>query len=156
MNLILIIVQIVASVGLVVLILMQQGKGADAGASFGAGASQTFFGSAGSANAVTKLTAFFAFIFFVASLSLAYVAREGERTGLQKELTEQLAPGVSAGSDAANTGLAPVEDSGQVDENVDLAPQASEPQETAPAGSEAALKAEAGADAEEQPTSASE
>ena len=105
MNVILIVVQIVASIALIGLILMQQGKGADAGASFGAGASQTFFGSAGSANAVTKLTALFATIFFIASLGLAYVAQEDDRSGLQKELSEQLAP---AAGDAANTGLAPV------------------------------------------------
>lgn len=108
MNVILIVIQIVASVALIGLILMQQGKGADAGASFGAGASQTFFGSAGSANAVTKLTALFAAIFFAASLGLAYVAREEDRTGLQKELTEQLAPGVPSAADVANSGLIPV------------------------------------------------
>lgn len=107
MNVILIVIQIVASVALVGLILMQQGKGADAGASFGAGASQTFFGSAGSANAVTKLTALFAAIFFAASLALAYVAQEQDRTGLQKELSEQLAPALPAAGDAVNSGLAP-------------------------------------------------
>jgi len=93
MNLILIVVQIVASIALIGLILMQQGKGADAGASFGAGASQTFFGSAGSTNAITKLTALFAAIFFIASLSLAYVAQEEDRVGLQKELTKSLSTG---------------------------------------------------------------
>ena len=132
MNVILIVVQIVASIALIGLILMQQGKGADAGASFGAGASQTFFGSAGSANAVTKLTALFATIFFIASLGLAYVAQEDDRSGLQKELSEQLAP---AAGDAANTGLAPVaeETSAPADAaNEGLAPVAEEAQAEAP------------------------
>ncbi len=56
------------------LILLQQGKGAEAGASFGAGASQTVFGAAGSASFLTKVTAWLAAVFMVTSLSLAYFA----------------------------------------------------------------------------------
>ena len=127
MNVILIVIQIVASVALIGLILMQQGKGADAGASFGAGASQTFFGSAGSANAVTKLTALFAAIFFAASLGLAYVAREEDRSGLQKELTEQLGPAVPSAGDVANSGLIPVSEADdEATLNGELAPTATE------------------------------
>ena len=57
------------------LILMQQGKGAEAGASFGAGASQTIFGSAGSWNFFSRMTAIFATIFFITSIALAVVAK---------------------------------------------------------------------------------
>jgi len=57
------------------LILMQQGKGAEAGASFGAGASQTLFGSSGSWNFFSRMTAIFAAIFFVTSITLAVIAK---------------------------------------------------------------------------------
>lgn len=58
------------------LIMMQQGKGAEAGASFGAGASQTIFGSSGSWNFFSRMTAIFATIFFVTSIALAVIAKE--------------------------------------------------------------------------------
>jgi preprotein translocase subunit SecG len=58
------------------LIMMQQGKGAEAGASFGAGASQTIFGSSGSWNFFSRMTAIFATIFFVTSIALAIIAKE--------------------------------------------------------------------------------
>ena len=66
---------IIASV-MTLFILMQQGKGAEAGASFGGGGSQTVFGSAGSASFLTKLTAGLALIFFVTSMTLAVFAKQ--------------------------------------------------------------------------------
>jgi preprotein translocase subunit SecG len=57
------------------LILLQQGKGAEMGASFGGGASQTLFGATGSGNFFAKLTAFFAAAFFATSFSLAVIAK---------------------------------------------------------------------------------
>ena len=60
---------------LIGLILIQQGKGAEAGASFGAGASQTVFGSGGGWNFFSKMTALLATIFFVTSVSLAVTAK---------------------------------------------------------------------------------
>ena len=54
------------------LIMLQQGKGADVGASFGAGASQTLFGSDGSGNVIAKATAWLSAIFFATSFGLAY------------------------------------------------------------------------------------
>jgi len=70
------IVHILAAAAIVVLILIQQGKGATAGASFGAGASQTVFGSEGSGNFFSRLTAVFAAVFFATSFSLAVIAKE--------------------------------------------------------------------------------
>ena len=63
------------AVALIGLILIQQGKGAEAGASFGAGASQTVFGSGGGWNFFSKMTALLATIFFVTSVSLAATAK---------------------------------------------------------------------------------
>jgi len=73
---VLLIALVVVALGMVGLVLIQQGKGADAGASFGSGASQTFFGSSGSGNFLTRSTAILATIFFILCLSLAYIARE--------------------------------------------------------------------------------
>ncbi len=62
------IIYLVVAVALIGFILMQQGKGADAGASFGAGAAGTVFGSAGSANFLSRTTALLATVFFAISL----------------------------------------------------------------------------------------
>ncbi len=66
-----VVVHVVIAVSLVGLVLIQQGKGADAGAAFGGGASQTVFGSQGSGSFLTRMTTFMAVIFFVTSFSLA-------------------------------------------------------------------------------------
>ncbi len=70
------IVHVLVSVGLIGLILIQQGKGADAGASFGGGASQTVFGSQGSGSFITKTTSLLAVVFFATSFSLAIFAKQ--------------------------------------------------------------------------------
>ncbi|AJR09826.1 preprotein translocase subunit SecG [Photobacterium gaetbulicola] len=67
---ILLVIYLLAALGVIGLVLVQQGKGADMGASFGAGASGTLFGASGSGNFLTRMTAIFATIFFVISLVL--------------------------------------------------------------------------------------
>ena len=67
---------LLGAIGLVVLVLLQQGKGAEAGASFGAGASNTVFGSQGSATFLSKITAILAATFFLTALGLGYFAKE--------------------------------------------------------------------------------
>ena len=69
---ILLIVQIMVSISMGVLILLQQGKGADAGAAFGSGASGTVFGAGGAGNFMTRTTAILATVFFVNCLALAW------------------------------------------------------------------------------------
>lgn len=73
---IVLIAHVLAALGIIALILIQQGKGADAGASFGSGASQTVFGSGGSGNFLTKSTALLATLFFCTSFGLAIFAKE--------------------------------------------------------------------------------
>lgn len=63
---------VVVSLALIVIVLLQMGKGAEVGASFGAGGSQTIFGASGGANFMSKVTAGAAVIFMLTSLSLAY------------------------------------------------------------------------------------
>ncbi|MET0064801.1 MAG: preprotein translocase subunit SecG [Candidatus Thiodiazotropha sp.] len=66
------------AVGLVGLILIQHGKGADMGAAFGSGASGTVFGAKGSASFLTRTTAILATLFFVTSIAMGYFATQGE------------------------------------------------------------------------------
>lgn len=75
MESIIIAVHIVIALAIIGLILLQQGKGAEAGASFGGGASQTVFGSQGGGSFFAKITAILAFLFFVTSFSLTIVAK---------------------------------------------------------------------------------
>lgn len=71
-----IVVHLLVAIGVVALVLLQQGKGADAGASFGAGASATVFGSQGSATFLSRFTGILAATFFITSLGLAFFAKE--------------------------------------------------------------------------------
>lgn len=75
MHTILVVIQVLAAIALIGLVLLQHGKGADAGAAFGSGASGTVFGARGSANFLSRATAICATVFFLASLSLAYVVQ---------------------------------------------------------------------------------
>lgn len=88
MQTILVVVHLFIAVGLVGLILIQQGKGADAGAAFGSGASGTVFGARGSGSFLSRTTAILAALFFVTSLGLAWLAMQsGERPALMDGVT---------------------------------------------------------------------
>ena len=83
------------AVAIIGLILLQQGKGADAGAAFGSGASGTVFGARGSASFLSRATAVLATLFFITSLSLAYLASSSAKSTasvLEKVKTEQAQP----------------------------------------------------------------
>ena len=101
MEILVVVVHVLVSLALIGLVLIQQGKGADMGASFGGGASQTLFGAAGSANLLTRTTKWLAVVFFSTSLTLAWLARkevDGQNTALAPEApaTEQVAGDVPA------------------------------------------------------------
>ena len=98
MNTALIIVHVLLAVGLVGLVLMQHGKGADMGTAFGAGASGTLFGASGSGNFLTRTTAILATLFFLTSLGLAYLAMQaGQSTSLMDGITpDQTSPAISS------------------------------------------------------------
>jgi preprotein translocase subunit SecG len=76
MEQIILVVHLLVALAIIGLIMIQQGKGADMGASFGAGASQTLFGSSGSGNALTRATSWLVAAFFATSFALAVVANE--------------------------------------------------------------------------------
>jgi preprotein translocase subunit SecG len=73
-------VHILVALGIIGLVLMQHGKGADMGAAFGSGASGSLFGASGSANFLSRTTGLLAAVFFVTSLTLAYVASSKPKT----------------------------------------------------------------------------
>jgi preprotein translocase subunit SecG len=76
MEQIVLVVHLLVALAIIGLIMLQQGKGADMGASFGAGASQTLFGSDGSGNVLTKATAWLVVLFFASSFGLALLANQ--------------------------------------------------------------------------------
>ena len=76
MDIVLHVVHVLTALALIGLVLIQQGKGADAGASFGGGASQTVFGSSGAGNFLSRATAILATVFMITSLALAWYARQ--------------------------------------------------------------------------------
>lgn len=88
-----IVVHILVSLALIALVLLQQGKGAEAGASFGGGASQTVFGSQGSGSFLTSLTKWLAVVFFSTSVGLAYIAKE-QAAFSSKSLNQLAVPAV--------------------------------------------------------------
>ncbi len=94
MNTALIIVHVLLAIGLVSLVLVQQGKGADMGTAFGAGASGSLFGSSGAGNFLTRTTAILATLFFLTSLGLAYLAMQaGQSVSLMDSvMSGQTAP----------------------------------------------------------------
>ncbi len=81
----LLVVFLIVAIGLVGLIMLQQGKGADMGASFGAGASATLFGSSGSGNFMTRMTALLATLFFIISLVLGNINSNKTNKGSEWE-----------------------------------------------------------------------
>lgn len=74
MEALVLVLHVLAAIVIIALVLLQQGKGADAGASFGGGASQTVFGSQGNSSFFGRMTAVFALVFFLTSFGLAYFA----------------------------------------------------------------------------------
>ena len=84
-------IDVLSAMLLIVLILVQQGKGADMGAAFGSGASQTLFGSRGTANFLTRTTAILATVFFLSNLGLAwlYARQVGPASITQSVTTER-------------------------------------------------------------------
>jgi len=76
-----VVVHVLSALGVIGLVLLQHGKGADVGAAFGGGASGSLFGATGSANFLSRATAVIAVVFFLSSLGLAYLANVKPRTG---------------------------------------------------------------------------
>ena len=104
--------QIVTALAMIGLVLLQHGKGADMGASFGSGASGSLFGATGSANFLSRSTAVCAAVFFICTLYLAYNANERPRASSGRSILDNPAasaplvpaPGTSARGRGAGSG----------------------------------------------------
>jgi preprotein translocase subunit SecG len=130
------IVQILSALTMVGLILMQHGKGADMGASFGSGSSGSLFGATGSANFLSRSTAVAATLFFVCTLALAYFGnRAGEGGGLMGKLAGTETPV------AALTASAAVKPASAVPAGIAQIPGAGPAANVAPAGKAAVIPA---------------
>ena len=92
---------ILAALAIVALVLLQQGKGADAGAAFGAGGSGTVFGARGAASFLTRATAVLALVFFLTSLGLAWLSsQQVERRSVVERTEVPVEPDRSPGQPA--------------------------------------------------------
>jgi preprotein translocase subunit SecG len=106
MNLVLAL-QILTALVMIGLVLIQHGKGADMGASFGSGASGSLFGATGSANFLSRSTAVCAFVFFVATLYLAYSANDRPKATTGSVLDRPAASAPAATTAASGAGAIP-------------------------------------------------
>jgi preprotein translocase subunit SecG len=99
------VVQMLSALTMIGLVLVQHGKGADMGASFGSGASGSLFGATGSANFLSRSTAVCASIFFACTLALALLSNQGTRAVEGSSVLDRAAPAASAAAPA--TGAIP-------------------------------------------------
>lgn len=99
---------VLSALGVILLVLLQHGKGADMGAAFGSGASGSLFGATGSANFLSRLTGILATVFFASTVSLAFIAHPGTRSGAPAE-AGSLMEGVELPSTESTVPLAPGE-----------------------------------------------
>jgi preprotein translocase subunit SecG len=131
------IVQVFSSLAIIGLVLLQRGKGADAGAGFGAGASGTVFGARGASTALSRATAIFAAVFMINSLLLTYMGTHSAGTSQPKSILdvagEKAADKAGAGQGANKTGLTPAPASTGSGAAATPVPPAPAPSGTAPA-----------------------
>ena len=75
------VLHVIAGIAIIVLVLLQHGKGADMGAAFGSGSAGSLFGSTGAANFLSRSTAVLATLFFISSLGLTFLSSPGTKSG---------------------------------------------------------------------------
>ena len=86
MSILFVIIHVVACIALIMIVLLQTGKGADMGAAFGGGSSQTLFGSTGASTFFSKATTIAAIVFMITSLSLAYMSGHRQENSIMKNV----------------------------------------------------------------------
>ena len=106
METIILIFHVLTAICLVVLVLLQQGKGADMGAAFGGGSSGSLFGASGSANFLSRATALLAVIFFLTSMLLTYVSfNKSDSSSIMTNIVEEESEKLEAQSTTNGIGL---------------------------------------------------
>ena len=141
----LLVVQILASLAIISLVLLQQGKGADMGSSFGSGSAGSLFGATGAANFMSRATKWAAVVFFISTIGLAYVGNRGatgQDTGVMSNFS-QTAPATPAASGSLVPGVAPAGTAPAVPGAAPAVPQGAIPGATAPAAAVPATAAPA-------------
>jgi preprotein translocase subunit SecG len=126
-----IVVQLLSALGVIGLVLLQHGKGADMGAAFGSGASGSLFGATGSANFLSRTTAVLAAVFFVTTLALTYLGAYHAKPSAGVLGDVPAAPVVASGAAAASNASASVAASG-ASAAAATAPAASAPGQNVP------------------------
>lgn len=124
-----VLVQVLSAIGVIILVLLQHGKGADMGAAFGSGASGSLFGATGSANFLSRTTGVLAAVFLGSTLALAYLSNDAPRG------SESLMQGGVPGSPADQIPTTPTPGATPADASIPSVPQAapgSAPSGTAP------------------------
>lgn len=123
MSAFIILVHVIVCIALILIVLLQTGKGSDMGAAFGGGASQTLFGSSGASSFLTKLTTGAAIVFMLTSLSLAYLSSRRPTASVMSDV-------VPITQEAQQTKQAPAETPVQTESTAPAAPEpAPEPAE---------------------------
>jgi preprotein translocase subunit SecG len=140
----LLVVQLLAALTMIGLVLVQHGKGADMGASFGGGASGSLFGATGSANFLSRSTAVCASVFFVATLALAFMADVRPVAAGGSSVLDQAAPASTEPAPAAIPGDVPAPAAPSVPAPAALPAQAPAAAVPAPADATGAVPAPAG------------
>lgn len=134
-----VLVQVLSAIGVIILVLLQHGKGADMGAAFGSGASGSLFGATGSANFLSRATGVLAAIFLGSTLALAYLSNDAPRG------RESLMQGGAPGSPVNQIPTTPTPGQTPADASVPSVPSA--PQGTNPGGASSVPASPASGDA---------
>ena len=109
---------VIDALALIALVLIQQGKGADVGAAFGSGSSNTVFGSSGGATAMTRITTWLSIGFFVIAFGLAYTAKERSEQANQLGIPRVVDQATDSSDDQGD--LSSGTDLGELPQNEDI------------------------------------
>ena len=109
---------VIDALALIALVLIQQGKGADVGAAFGSGSSNTVFGSSGGATAMTRITTWLSIGFFLIAFGLAYAAKERSEQANQLGIPQVLDQATDSSDDQGDLPTGP--DLGELPQNEDI------------------------------------
>lgn len=143
---IVLVVHVILGIAIIGLVLLQRGKGAQAGAAFGGGSSGTVFGARGSASFLTRLTAILATCFFVTSLSYAYLVQADSAAASDDdvEIVEIDEPAGEVGDEPVDLDVLNIDNPGDVTDDTGL-----DGENDAPAVTESAISGDAATDAPE-------
>lgn len=135
MSILIVVLHVVVCIALILIVLLQTGKGADMGAAFGGGGSQTLFGATGASTFLSKMTTAAAIVFMLTSLSLAYISGNRGNASLVTDVPQQEQPqsGDSSALPATTDEAAPATKA----QTADQTDQQPATQESAPATDEA-------------------